>query len=150
MAADHFVANGRDHVGEGEGTLLLGHARMEHDLQQQVAQLVSQFAHVAVLDRVGDLVRLLDGVGRDGGEVLFTVPGTAAIRVAELRHDGEEVVDVASLVYRPCSVFVGCRSEPCSRFVPQVPNKVRSYNAGNRISIRAPPSSLRPMPTVPP
>jgi hypothetical protein len=48
---------------------------MEHHLQQQVAQFVAQFIHVAVLNGVGDLVSLLDGVWGDGGEVLFAVRG---------------------------------------------------------------------------
>src|SRR3546814_4228749 len=32
----------------------------------------------------------LDGVGRDGGEVLLEIPGAAARGVAQPRHDGEQ------------------------------------------------------------
>ena len=78
MAADHLVVDRLGHVGEGEGASLLGHARMKDHLEQQVAQLLLQIAQVAALDGVGDLIGLLDGVGRDGGEGLFQVPGAAA------------------------------------------------------------------------
>ena len=40
MAADRLLVDGLDHVGKGEGALLLGHARMEDHLQQQVAEFV--------------------------------------------------------------------------------------------------------------
>ena len=40
MAADQLGGDGLDHVAEIEGALLLGHAGMEDDLQQQVAQFV--------------------------------------------------------------------------------------------------------------
>ena len=60
-----------------ERALLLGHAGVEHDLQQQVAQLVPQVVEIAARDRVGDLVGFLDRVGRDGREVLLQVPRAA-------------------------------------------------------------------------
>ena len=41
------------------------HARMEHHLQQQVAEFVLQVGQVAAVDRVGDFVGLLDRVRRD-------------------------------------------------------------------------------------
>ena len=40
MAADHFRRHRLDDVAEGECTLLLGHARVIDDLQQEVAELV--------------------------------------------------------------------------------------------------------------
>ena len=67
-----------DDVGEGERAALLGHARVIDDLQQQIAELVLQVGEVAARDRVGDLVGLLDGVGRDRREGLLEVPGAAA------------------------------------------------------------------------
>ena len=93
MAAHHLVADRSDDVGEGERALLLRHARMEHHLQQQVAQLVLQVAQVAAVDRIGDLVGLFDRVRRDAGEVLFDIPGATALRIAQARHDGEQAVD---------------------------------------------------------
>ena len=79
MPAQHLVADRRDHVGERERAGLLGHARVKHDLEQQVAELVLELAEVAALDRVGDLVRLLDRVRRDRRERLLEVPRATAL-----------------------------------------------------------------------
>ena len=59
---------------------LLRHASVEDDLQQQVAELVAQIDDIAALDRVGDLIGLLDREGRDGGEILLEIPWAAASR----------------------------------------------------------------------
>ena len=80
MAADQLGRDGLDHVAEVEGAGLLGHAGVEHDLQQQVAELVPEVVEVAALDGVGDLVGLLDRVGRDRPERLLEVPRTSAAR----------------------------------------------------------------------
>ena len=98
MPARHLVADRRHHVGERERALLLRHPRMEHHLQQQVAELVLQIAQVAAVDRIGDFVGLLDGVGRDGREGLFDVPRATGFRVAQRGHDVEQVADVAHAV----------------------------------------------------
>ena len=74
MAPDHLLGNATGDVVEGEVAGFLGHAGVEDDLEQQVAQLVLQVREVLFLDRVGDLVGLLDRVGRDGVEVLFARP----------------------------------------------------------------------------
>ena len=79
---------------EGEQTRLLGHAGVEDDLQQKVAELVREVDEVAAGDGVGDLVGLLDGVGRDGREVLLEVPGAARARGAQRGHQGEEPADI--------------------------------------------------------
>ena len=77
MAADHLVGDGLGHGLEIEVAGFLGHAGMEDDLQQQVAQLLLEAGHVVLGDGVGDLVGFLDGVGRDGREGLLDVPGAA-------------------------------------------------------------------------
>jgi hypothetical protein len=41
VPAQHFFSDGLDHVTEGERPLLLCHARMEYDLKQKVAQLIT-------------------------------------------------------------------------------------------------------------
>ena len=90
MPADHLVGDrGGDRV-EIEFLFLVGHLGVEHDLEQQVAELVLERRHVLALDRVRDLVGLFDGVGGDGGEALLEVPGAAAIGIAQLLHDGEQ------------------------------------------------------------
>ena len=69
MAADQLGGDGLDHVAEIEGALLLGHAGMEGDLEQKVAQLVLEVVQVAARDGVGHLVGFLERIGRDGLEV---------------------------------------------------------------------------------
>ena len=60
MAADQLVGDRLDHVAEGERAVLLGHAGVEDDLEQEIAELVAQVGEVAARDRVGDLVGFLD------------------------------------------------------------------------------------------
>ena len=93
MAAHHLVGDRRGDVGEIEQPGLLGHARVKDDLKQQVAELVLERRHVAARDRIGDLVRLLDRIGRDRREILLAVPRAAALRVAQPRHDREQSVE---------------------------------------------------------
>ena len=93
MPAPHLVGDRFDDPVEIECATLLGHARMEHDLQQQVAEFVAQVGHVIAIDGIGDFVRLLDGVGRDGRERLCDVPWAARSRIAQPRHDGEQRID---------------------------------------------------------
>ena len=93
MAPDHLVADGVDNVGKAEVAGFLGHACMEHDLQQQVAQFVAQIRIVAPVYRIGHFVGFLDRVRRDRGEILLHVPRTAGLRIAQCRHDAQQVVD---------------------------------------------------------
>ena len=92
MPADHLVGDGRRHVVEAEGAGLLGHVGVEDDLQQQVAEFFLERRHVVALDGVGDLVGLLDRVGRDGREGLLDVPRAAVLAVAQPGHDREEAL----------------------------------------------------------
>ncbi len=89
VPADHLVADGPHHVRKGEGAVLLGHAGVEDHLEQQIPQLIPQTVQVIVLDRLGDLIGLLQRVRQDGAEGLLEVPGAAALRVAQAGHDGE-------------------------------------------------------------
>ena len=63
-----------DHVAEIEGALLLGHAGVEDDLQQQVAEFLLEIGKIVARDRVGDLIGFFERVGRDGREVLRQDP----------------------------------------------------------------------------
>src|SRR3569833_4398506 len=76
MPPDHLARDRLDHVAEGECVYLLGHTRMKHDLQQQVAQFVLEVMELAARDRISDFVRLLDSVGRNGREILLEIPRT--------------------------------------------------------------------------
>ena len=85
VAADHFRRDRLDDVAESECTLLLGHARVIDDLQQEIAQLVLQIGKIVARDGVGDLVGFLDGVGRDGREGLLADPTGSRSRARAAR-----------------------------------------------------------------
>ena len=74
------------------------HLGVVDDLKQQVAQLVLQGGHVALLDRIRDLVGLLDRMGRYRVERLLQIPGAAAIGIAKPGHDLKETIDVSGHV----------------------------------------------------
>ena len=57
---------------------LLEQQREEVDLEEEVAELVEELGVVAADRRVGDLVRLLDGVRDDRPDRLLPVPGALA------------------------------------------------------------------------
>ncbi len=82
MPADHLAGDRLDHVAEGKGILFLGHPGVIGDLQQQVAEFLAQIVEIAARNRVGDLIGLLDRVGRDRCEILLEVPRAAGHRRA--------------------------------------------------------------------
>ena len=92
VAALHLVANAIDDVVEREQSGFLGHLRVEHDLELEVAELVGERVHVLARDRVGDLVGFLDRVGRDRAERLDRVPFAAAHRIAQAAHDLDQAL----------------------------------------------------------
>ena len=59
-------------------------------LQQEIAKLVTEIVEIAACDGIRDLVGFLDGVGRNGREILFEIPGTAAAGRSQRRHDLEQ------------------------------------------------------------
>ena len=82
VPGDHLVREAVGDSVEVECALLLGHPGMEHDLEEEVAQLFAKRAKIVARDGVGDLIGFLDRVRRDRREVLLDVPGTAALRIA--------------------------------------------------------------------
>ena len=90
VAAYHLVGDLAGDRVEIELPVLLGHAGMKDDLQQQIAQLFAKPRHIAGFDRVGDFVGFLDRVGRDRGKGLLDIPSASGFRVAKLRHDIEQ------------------------------------------------------------
>ena len=92
MARFQFVGDGRGDIVEGKVALFLGHARVKHDLEQQIAKLAAQAIQIAAFDRIGDFIGFLDGIGRDRRESLCAVPFASRHRVPEPRHDAEEAV----------------------------------------------------------
>ena len=100
MAAQELLGDRLDHVAEIERALLLRHAGMEHDLEQEVAEFFAQIVEVAARDGVGDLVGFFERVGRDGREILLQVPRAAGAGRAQRRHDLDEPGDVAGRFHR--------------------------------------------------
>ena len=93
MAPYHLLGDGTRDVVEVERPLLLGHARVEDHLQEQVAELVAEVLAIFAFDRVDHLVGLLDRVRGDAREGLRDVPGAAARGISEPPHDPDQLVE---------------------------------------------------------
>ena len=93
MTADHFRIDAVGDIFEGEVTFFLCYLRMENHLQQQIPQLIAKFVHVTIGNGVGNFIGFFDGVGGDGRKILFQIPRTPAIRVAQLGHNIKKVVN---------------------------------------------------------
>src|SRR3546814_19198466 len=63
---------------------------------------VLQRRQVVAVDRVGDLVGLLDRVRGDRGEGLFDVPRAAVLAVAQAGHVVEQALEVGGRVCHSC------------------------------------------------
>src|SRR5580692_7239465 len=89
MAADKLLRQRLDHIPKIERPLLLRHAGVKYDLKQEIAELFPEVVDIVALNRIGDFVRFLDRVRRDGRKVLFEIPRTAGFWRPQCRHDGE-------------------------------------------------------------
>jgi hypothetical protein len=90
MPTNQFLTNRVDHTVDVKPSFLLGEGSLEDDLKQQVAELFSEYLGRALVDRVDDLVRLLDHVLPEGFEGLLTIPG-AAVGTKQRAHQLDEV-----------------------------------------------------------
>ena len=95
MPTDQLGRNSLDHIAEIERVLLLRHAGVEHDLQQQIAEFFFEVVEIVARNRIGNLIRLLERVRRDGREILLQVPGAAGFGSAQRGHDLDQPADVA-------------------------------------------------------
>ena len=95
MPLDHLVGDRVGDLLEVEPPLLSADLRVVDDLQQQVAEFAGQGRPVFALDRIGDLVRLLDRVRHDRGEGLLDVPGAAPLRIPQAAHHRQQPVNAA-------------------------------------------------------
>src|SRR5437016_877553 len=106
---------------------------MQDDLQQQISQLGAKLLGIATLDRLDDLVSLLDDVRRERPVRLLAIPRAAA-RTAQPRDDldqaseclagaaGWSVVRIGHL-----AILVGARSAGYSH--PPCPGKRTSSSS---------------------
>jgi hypothetical protein len=67
---------------------------MKHDLELKIAEFIRERVHVTPIDRIGDLIRFLDRVGRDRREILLQIPRAAMLRIAETAHDLDETFQI--------------------------------------------------------
>ncbi len=91
---DELGGEGLRDVVEVEGVrlVLLREAGVEDDLQQDVPELLAQAGAVVGLDRLGELVRLLEHERHEALVGLLRVPGAAA-RGPQPVHDRDEAPD---------------------------------------------------------
>ena len=127
MAADHLPRDRLDHVAEGKGVLLLRHAGVIDDLQQEIAEFLAQVVEIAARDGVGDLIGFLDGVGRDRRKVLFEVPRAAGDGRAQRRHDFEQAGNIAGRGHRAFRRLGG------SGFMPQAARRSQRNEPKSRL-----------------
>jgi hypothetical protein len=60
VTANHLGGDPLDDVARREGAVFAGELRQEHDLEEEIAQLFAQRGKVGAVERVHDLVALLD------------------------------------------------------------------------------------------
>ncbi len=86
VPVDHLLRDlGRDAFGV-EKTRFVGHLPVVDHLQKQIAQFALKLVPGLAFDGVCHLIGFFDGIGRDGGEGLFDVPGAPRFRVTEAAH----------------------------------------------------------------
>src|SRR6185312_3152992 len=100
MAADELRGYAFDHITEIEGALLLRHAGMEDDLEEKVAEFLSEMSEVAFGDGVGHLVGFLERIRRNRLKTLLKVPRTPAAGRTQGRHDLDQSGNVAGRLHR--------------------------------------------------
>ena len=62
MAANHFVVNFANHVGDGEAALFARDVGVKKHLQQQIAHFLGEFRVVAGVERVENFVGFFNQV----------------------------------------------------------------------------------------
>ena len=89
VAMNELLDDAGDDVVDGERALLAAELGLEHDLEEQVAELLADRLAVAGVDGVDDLAGLLEGVFPERFERLLAVP-RAAVGGEEPAHDADE------------------------------------------------------------
>ena len=122
VPADEFGGDRLDDVAKIERVLLLRHAGVKYDLQQQVAKFFFKIGQIASRNGVGDLVRFFERVGCNRCEILFEIPRAAGLGRPQRRHDLKEPADVAGRDH--------ARSRYCCVTLPDI---VIASEAGNPV-----------------
>ena len=101
MARDEFRVHGARDLLEISLAPLVQEQREEIDLEEKIAELVTEFGGVVRLRGVGDLVRLLDRVRDDRPRCLLAIPrAVAAQSLGELLELFERLPELAILAGR--------------------------------------------------
>jgi hypothetical protein len=116
-AGGQLLGDGVAHGSEVELPFLAGDAGLEDDLEEQIAELLAVVDGVPRLDRLDDLVCLLEKIGRERPQGLLAVP-RAPSGIAELVHDVEEPPDGALRRLLVCHEVPGCTTQHPLGFRP--------------------------------
>ena len=95
MPRDHLIRHCVSDIIKTKESRFLGHLGVKDGLEQEITKLTFELVPCLTLNRVGDLIGLLDGIGGDGGESLFDIPRTACFGVAQGAHDRAEAREAA-------------------------------------------------------
>jgi len=90
MPPPHLLFQCARHCGGVELALFLPDYDLKREVQQQVAQLVTQLGGLAVLERLIELQRFFDQVGAQRVARLGMVPGTTRAQIADQRERAGE------------------------------------------------------------
>src|SRR5579862_516014 len=88
MTGLHLLNKPTRHVVEVEGVALFCNYGVEEDLEQKIAQLLSQLDVVPGLEGLVDLVRFLDQIGSKGLMGLRCIPVATG---AKIPHESERI-----------------------------------------------------------
>ena len=99
VSTQHLVGDVLCDIVEIELSLFLGDARMKHDVEQQVAELLFQVLGVIAFDCIDQFVGFIEGMACDAATGLANIPGTAALGIAQIHHDLQQVFNCTHRLY---------------------------------------------------
>src|SRR3984957_13780429 len=95
MSANELGGDGLDDTAEIKQARLFRHACVKDDLQQKVAEFLTQIFARTALDRVGHFVGFFDRERGARSEGLLDSPRAAVNRITEPRHNVDKATNVA-------------------------------------------------------
>ena len=116
VAANHFLVNFVDDVGDGEAAFFLCDLGVEENLEKQVAEFFAELGVVGGFEGVKDFVGFFNKIRAKSGVSLFAVPRAAARR-AEARHEGNKLYEGGTDTRRRSEFrFAWCAGRTSRRF----------------------------------